>query len=99
MGENEDGEYMKALVAWEDIAYDKAEGGIGIESFNKTSLPLKMRWIGCLLIENSSIWISLTKACIGQSLNSRFRRKYGMTRLWLKPFYSVTSCTFPVLLL
>lgn len=32
-GMNEDGEYRKALVAWEDMASCKAKGGLGFEDF------------------------------------------------------------------
>lgn len=40
-GKNEDGEFSKALVAWDDLAHMKAEGGIDFKDFGKLSLNLK----------------------------------------------------------
>lgn len=45
-GTNELGDVRTALVAWEDTALTKVEGGVGFDNFKSTSLILKMHWYG-----------------------------------------------------
>lgn len=85
-GKNEEGENRKALVAWFDTALNKAEGGIGFDNLHHTSLALKMRWCGRILMEEDTPWVLLAKVGITWSLNSGFRRRYGDSSLELKLF-------------
>lgn len=79
-GQNDFGEYNKALVAWEDIVLNKAEGGVGLESLAYLNLNLKMRLCGRLLSDDKATWISLANAGISHSLSTSFTRK--TRRFW-----------------
>lgn len=74
-GQNELGENKKALVAWDDTTYCKAEGGLGFEEFPNLSLILKMRWCNRLLTDGDEAWVLLAIAGIKRSLNAGYRRR------------------------
>lgn len=73
-GENKEGEFRKLLlVAWKDTALGKAEGGLGFVDLHSISLVLKMRWVSCILEEDTSNWVLLAKESFSRSLDSGFR--------------------------
>lgn len=74
-GKNELGEFKKPLVAWKDTALNKAEGGVGFDDVQSTSLVLKMRLSNRILADEDVIWVQLAKASMARSLKSGFRRR------------------------
>lgn len=70
---------MKPLVAWNDSAYCKFEGGLDLEDFNSLNLTLKLCWCGHLLTDDVSAWVLLTKESIARCLHVGYRRKTRRT--------------------
>lgn len=81
-GKNELGEFRKPLVAWKFTALNQAEGGVGFEDFQSTTLALKMRLCSRLLTEEDTTWVLLARANIARSLDSGFQRR--TRRYWME---------------
>ncbi|KAL3684504.1 hypothetical protein R1sor_002526 [Riccia sorocarpa] len=67
-GWNEDGNPKHALVAWERIAQEKLNGGLGWTSFRTMSDALNVRLIGRILEGGSAEWIQLARSFILRTL-------------------------------
>ncbi|KAL3685574.1 hypothetical protein R1sor_003596 [Riccia sorocarpa] len=67
-GWNEDGNPKHALVAWERIAQEKLNGGLGWTSFRTMSDELNVRLIGRILEGGSAEWIQLARSFILRTL-------------------------------
>ncbi|KAL3679848.1 hypothetical protein R1sor_022804 [Riccia sorocarpa] len=73
-GWNEDGNPKHALVAWERIAQEKLNGGLGWTSFRTISDALNVRLIGRILEGGSAEWIQLARQ--GPATASRRSRNW-----------------------
>ncbi|KAL3679689.1 hypothetical protein R1sor_022645 [Riccia sorocarpa] len=67
-GWKEDGNPKHALVAWDRIAQEKLNGGLGWTSFRTMSDALNVRLIGRILEGGSAEWIQLARSFILRTL-------------------------------
>lgn len=64
----------KALVAWEDVTYPRAEGGLGIIAFRMHVMALKMHWVFAILTQDDLQWVQLAHQGITRSFKAPSRR-------------------------
>lgn len=69
-GTNELGKGKKALVAWEEIARTRKEGGLDILPFETQAQALKTRYITQLLEDRSTEWVWMAKKFIHDTLKT-----------------------------
>lgn len=74
-GNNKEGGLKKALIAWDIVTADKQDGGLGITTFEKQAMALKMRHVTKLIRSKSFEWTRLAKEIINRSARYGPRRK------------------------
>ncbi|KAL3693292.1 hypothetical protein R1sor_006943 [Riccia sorocarpa] len=67
-GWNEEGNPKHALIAWERIAQEKSNGGLGWTSFRNMSDALNARLVGRILEGGDTEWIHLARSFILRTL-------------------------------